>query len=64
VVTTKLSQEYALYRGNPAEVVRELPTNLGVFQRVGRQAQVADEMERWAGLSPEAGVFPSNTVDG
>jgi acetyltransferase-like isoleucine patch superfamily enzyme len=33
VVTTALTKELALYRGNPAEVVRELPPNLGFFRR-------------------------------
>lgn len=33
VVTTKLTKELVLYRGNPAEVVRELPPNLAFFRR-------------------------------
>ena len=33
VVTTKLRTEQALYRGNPAEVVRKLPDNVGYFHR-------------------------------
>lgn len=32
VVTTKLTKEQTLYRGNPAEAVRELPANLGYFR--------------------------------
>jgi acetyltransferase-like isoleucine patch superfamily enzyme len=32
VVTTKLTRELAFYRGNPAELVRELPPNLGMFR--------------------------------
>jgi acetyltransferase-like isoleucine patch superfamily enzyme len=33
VVMTKLTQEYTLYRGNPAEPVRRLPETLGYFKR-------------------------------
>lgn len=33
VVTTKLSRELTLYRGNPAEPVRSLPPTLGFFHR-------------------------------
>jgi acetyltransferase-like isoleucine patch superfamily enzyme len=33
VVTTKLTQELTLYRGNPAEAVRELPETLRFFDR-------------------------------
>ena len=33
VVTTRLTQEYTLYRGNPAEAVRALPKTLGYFKR-------------------------------
>jgi acetyltransferase-like isoleucine patch superfamily enzyme len=32
-VTTKLTQELTLYRGNPAEAIRELPATLGFFKR-------------------------------
>lgn len=34
VVTTKLTKEQTLYRGNPAEAVRELPDNLAYFRSV------------------------------
>jgi acetyltransferase-like isoleucine patch superfamily enzyme len=58
VIATKLTKEYTFYRGNPAEAVRELPPTLGVFKRVGRQSQLAEEVERWrgnvAGLQVEA----------
>jgi carbonic anhydrase/acetyltransferase-like protein (isoleucine patch superfamily) len=33
VVTTRLTKELTMYRGNPAEAVRELPADLGYFQR-------------------------------
>jgi carbonic anhydrase/acetyltransferase-like protein (isoleucine patch superfamily) len=33
VVTTRLTQEQAFYRGNPAELVRELPDHLAYFHR-------------------------------
>jgi acetyltransferase-like isoleucine patch superfamily enzyme len=33
VVTTRLTTEQALYRGNPAELVRELPDHLAYFHR-------------------------------
>jgi hypothetical protein len=33
VVATKLTKELTLYRGNPAEAVRELPPDLGYFRR-------------------------------
>jgi acetyltransferase-like isoleucine patch superfamily enzyme len=33
VVDTKLNSEFTLYRGNPAEAVRELPERLGFFHR-------------------------------
>jgi hypothetical protein len=33
VVDTKLNGEFTLYRGNPAEAVRELPERLGFFPR-------------------------------
>jgi acetyltransferase-like isoleucine patch superfamily enzyme len=33
VVTTKLNREQAFYRGNPAEVVRDLPDTLRYFHR-------------------------------
>jgi acetyltransferase-like isoleucine patch superfamily enzyme len=33
VVMTKLTEEYTLYRGNPAEPVRRLPETLGYFKR-------------------------------
>jgi acetyltransferase-like isoleucine patch superfamily enzyme len=39
VVTTKLKQELRLYRGNPAEAVRELPERLGYLQRGERMAK-------------------------
>jgi acetyltransferase-like isoleucine patch superfamily enzyme len=55
VVTTPLSAEQTFYRGNPAEPVRELPDSLRFFEREGRQAQMADEVARWAELvSPSA----------
>lgn len=33
VITTRLNKELALYRGNPAEAVQELPPDLGYFRR-------------------------------
>ncbi|HEY6472163.1 MAG TPA: hypothetical protein VIY26_04665 [Acidimicrobiales bacterium] len=39
VVTTKLKQELRLYRGNPAEAVRELPEKLAAFRRGGQTAK-------------------------
>lgn len=33
VITTKLAKELVLYRGNPAEAVRELPPDLGYLRR-------------------------------
>jgi acetyltransferase-like isoleucine patch superfamily enzyme len=33
VITTRLNTELALYRGNPAEAVQELPPDLGYFRR-------------------------------
>lgn len=33
VITTRLNKELALYRGNPAEVVQELPDDLAYFRR-------------------------------
>ena len=51
VVATPLSAEQTFYRGNPAEAVRELPDNLRFFRREGRQAQMADEVARWADLA-------------
>jgi hypothetical protein len=33
VVNTKLTKELTLYRGNPAEPVRDLPATLGYFRR-------------------------------
>jgi acetyltransferase-like isoleucine patch superfamily enzyme len=33
VVNTKLTRELTLYRGNPAEPVRDLPATLGYFRR-------------------------------
>jgi carbonic anhydrase/acetyltransferase-like protein (isoleucine patch superfamily) len=33
VVNTKLTKELTLYRGNPAEPVRDLPPTLGYFRR-------------------------------
>jgi carbonic anhydrase/acetyltransferase-like protein (isoleucine patch superfamily) len=52
VVTTKLTAEQTFYRGNPAEAIRELPDNLRFFKREGRQAQMADEVARWAVVEP------------
>ena len=51
VVATPLTAEQTFYRGNPAEAVRELPDTLRFFRREGRQAQMADEVERWASLA-------------
>lgn len=39
VVTTKLSKEYTLYRGNPAQPVRELPATLKFFHRGADEAR-------------------------
>jgi acetyltransferase-like isoleucine patch superfamily enzyme len=39
VVTTKLSKEYTLYRGNPAQAVRELPQNMRFFNRGPEEAR-------------------------
>ncbi|WP_198020123.1 acyltransferase [Nocardioides sp. J54] len=47
VVATKLNAELTLYRGNPAEPVRELPERLKFFHREGRQAQIEAEVRRW-----------------
>ncbi len=44
VVTTPLTANLTLYRGNPAEAVRALPESLRFFHRVGLQAQIADEV--------------------
>ncbi|KQZ66868.1 hypothetical protein [Nocardioides sp. Root151] len=44
VVTTPLTTNLTLYRGNPAEAVRSLPESLKFFHRVGLQAQIADEV--------------------
>jgi len=52
VIATKLNKEYTLYRGNPAEAVRDLPPSLGFFKRTGRQAQAADQRAQWAGQLP------------
>lgn len=41
VVTTKLTKERTLYRGNPAEPVRELPANLKYFKRDGAEEPTA-----------------------
>ena len=41
VVTVRLTAEQTFYRGNPAEAVRELPSNLRFFKREGPQAQLA-----------------------
>ncbi len=51
VVATPLTTEQTFYRGNPAEAVRELPDTLRFFRREGRQAQMADEVARWAGIA-------------
>ena len=45
VLLTPLTQDYTLYRGNPAVAVRELPKNLRLFKRVGTQAQLTFETE-------------------
>lgn len=37
VITTKLTQEQAFYRGNPAQVVRALPDTLKYFHRTGTE---------------------------
>jgi acetyltransferase-like isoleucine patch superfamily enzyme len=39
VVTTKLTKEYTLYRGNPAQAVRELPQNMRFFNRGPEEAR-------------------------
>lgn len=41
VVTTKLTQELTLYRGNPVEPVRELPATLKFFHRGEPDARLA-----------------------
>lgn len=41
VVTTKLTQELTLYRGNPAEAVRELPATLKFFHRGNAATRLA-----------------------
>ncbi len=51
VVATKLKAELTLYRGNPAEPVRELPERLAFFHREGRQAQIEAEVRRWLAKS-------------
>lgn len=56
VVATKLSKEYTFYRGNPAEAIRDLPPTLGIFNRVGRQAQLTEELKRWHGDAAEADI--------
>ncbi len=46
VVTTRLTTEQALYRGNPAELVRELPDHLAYFHRGEPAADEAAEEPR------------------
>lgn len=43
VIITPLTQDYTLYRGNPATAVRALPKNLKLFKRQGTQAQLTFE---------------------
>ncbi len=63
VIATKLSKEYTFYRGNPAEAVRDLPPSLGYFNRVGRQSQLAEEIERWAGQPRQIRPDPRGAID-
>ena len=58
VVTTRLTTEQTFYRGNPAEAIRELPSNLRFYQRTGRQAQMAEEVARWAELQESSARRP------
>jgi len=51
VVTTRLKAEQTMYRGNPAEAVRDLPDNLRFYERVGQQSQLAAEIRRWGGVA-------------
>ena len=46
VVTTRLTQEQAFYRGNPAELVRELPDHLAYFHRGEEPAEAVVEESR------------------
>jgi acetyltransferase-like isoleucine patch superfamily enzyme len=41
IVTTRLTQELTVYRGNPAEAVRTLPDTLAFFHRGEADAEVA-----------------------
>jgi hypothetical protein len=45
-VTTKLTQELMLYRGNPAESVRSLPRNLAYLNRGRRPAGTRNDGDR------------------
>ncbi len=55
VVTTKLTQELTLYRGNPAEAIRLLPRTLAYLNRGDRRAGLA---ETASGPQPNESSLP------